>query len=211
MRLNDEYSLSLIQKLKKYDLDQNIKIRTAMVFAKKYHEGQFRKSGEVYYMHPVAVAEMVLPHNQKEDVIVSALLHDVVEDTDATIEMLEKRFGSRVVELVHRLTRIQKGEKLSVQTIIDASYIAKDKEALLIKVCDRLHNLKTYASLGYKSQMRLVEETIDIFIVLSAYLGLADKEEEIIKLCKEILQSHNNAPDIKLYDRNLIDLLLQNN
>ena len=103
-----KYSIRLIAKLKSLDtknvLDFNL-INKAIYFAKKYHEGQLRKSGEPFYSHPLEVAYMVSDYNLKTDVIASSILHDIIEDTEVTAKMIHNAFGQRIAEMVDRLTR----------------------------------------------------------------------------------------------------------
>ncbi len=189
MNLEDQYSLSLIRQLRKHGLGDNKQIRKAMVFAKRYHEGQKRKSGEPYYMHPIAVAEMVLAYIKKEDVVAASILHDIVEDTIVTIEMIEDEFGKRVAEMVYRLTRIRGGEKLTIERIINESYLAGDKESLLIKICDRLHNLYTIEYQSNNKRHKIAQETLDYFVIVAMTCDL-EIERQINMLATQLL-----APD----------------
>ena len=117
-----KYSIRLIEKLKLLDtngvLDFGL-INKAIYFAKKYHDGQLRKSGEPFYSHPLEVAYMISDYNLKTDVIAASILHDIVEDTVVTLNMILETFGQRVAEMVNRLTRDRPdGTKLSVKEII---------------------------------------------------------------------------------------------
>ena len=139
------YSIRLIEKLKSLDtknvLDFEI-INKAVYWARKYHGDQKRKSGELYYTHPLEVAYMVSDYNLKTNVIVASILHDIIEDTEVTVEMIQGTFGQRIAEMVDRLTRDRPdGTKLSIEEIINSAYQLKDREVLLIKLFDRLHNI----------------------------------------------------------------------
>ena len=117
-----KYSVRLIEKLKLLDtknvLDFEV-INQAIYFAKKYHQGQLRKSGEPFYSHPLEVAYIISDYNLKTDVIAASILHDIVEDTEVTVEMILETFGRRIAEMVDRLTRDRPdGTKLSVKEII---------------------------------------------------------------------------------------------
>ena len=132
-------------------------INKAIYFAKKYHDGQLRKSGEPFYSHPLEVAYMVSDYLPKTNVIVASILHDVVEDTEVTVSMIVDNFSWRIAEMVDRLTRDRPdGIKLSVATILNSSYQAKDKEVMLIKLFDRLHNIQT---LGVKTPEKTKHQT----------------------------------------------------
>ena len=142
-----KYSLRLTEKLKSLDI-QNVLdfelINKAIYFARKYHGDQKRKSGELYYTHPLEVAYIISDYNLKTDVIVASILHDIVEDTEVTVEMINSSFGQRISEMVDRLTRDRPdGSKLSVEHIINNAYHLKDKEVLIIKLFDRFHNIQT--------------------------------------------------------------------
>src|SRR5574343_1591086 len=121
-----KYSTRLIEKLESLDtknvLDFNL-INKAIYWAKKYHGNQKRKSGEPYYTHPLEVAYMISDHKLKTDVIVSSILHDIIEDTEVTAGMILDNFGWRITEIVDRLTRDRPdGAKLSVEKILNNAY-----------------------------------------------------------------------------------------
>ena len=101
-----QYSTRLIEKLKSLDTEEALDFKLidkAIYWAKKYHDGQFRKSGEPFYTHPLEVAYMVSEYKLKTDVIVTAILHDIVEDTEVTAGMILDEFGRRIEEMVDRL------------------------------------------------------------------------------------------------------------
>ncbi len=142
-----QYSSRLIEKLESLDTKKTLDfdlINKAIYWAKKYHGDQKRKSGEAYYTHPLEVAYMISEHKLKTDVIVASILHDIIEDTEVTAGMIIDNFGWRIAEIVDRLTRDRPdGSKLTVEEILNNSYQEKDKEVLLIKLFDRLHNMQT--------------------------------------------------------------------
>ncbi|MFQ3307520.1 MAG: MHS family proline/betaine transporter-like MFS transporter [Candidatus Midichloriaceae bacterium] len=190
----------LMKRIKKINEENNNKINDKIIlkainFAKKWHEGQYRKSGEPYYYHPLEVAEVVAEHYLKTDVIVGAILHDVLEDTDCTIELIERDFNSRVAQIVYRLTRYYKdGKKQSIEEIIGSILDTDDKEALLIKQVDRLHNLSTIGVMKEKKQIETVIETLKDIMGHVAYsvdnLNVNDKlklERLMLIQCREIL------------------------
>ena len=188
------YSLRLLNRLKSLDTKNSLdyaQIEKAIHWARKYHGSQTRKSGEPYYTHPLEVAYMVSEYLLKTDVIIAAILHDIIEDTEVTSGMILDNYGWRVTEMVNRLTRNQKnGAKLSIEEVIHDSYEGGDHEALLIKLLDRLHNMLTIGSLSDKKIKEITQETIENFIVLSVYLDFKVVEKNIIELCKNIM---NNA------------------
>ncbi len=193
-----KYSIRLIAKLKSLDtknvLDFNL-INKAIYFAKKYHEGQLRKSGEPFYSHPLEVAYMVSDYNLKTDVIASSILHDIIEDTEVTAKMIHNAFGQRIAEMVDRLTRDRPdGTKLTVEEIINSTYKNGDKEVLLIKLIDRLHNIQTIGSLSAKKIEKTITETLTNFIASSMYLGLLEIEQQLTESCMYYDSKHKNKP-----------------
>jgi (p)ppGpp synthase/HD superfamily hydrolase len=164
-----QYSTRLIEKLQSLDTENILDFKLidkAIYWAKKYHDGQFRKSGEPYYTHPLEVAYLVSEYKLTTNVIVTAILHDVVEDSEATVGMIVDAFSWRIAEMVDRLTRDRPdGSKLSVEEILDNAYEKQDREVLLIKVIDRLHNTVTLDSLTGKKQKKQVEETLKNFLI----------------------------------------------
>jgi (p)ppGpp synthase/HD superfamily hydrolase len=182
-----KYSIRLIAKLKSLDttnvLDFNL-INKAIYFAKKYHDGQLRKSGEPFYTHPLEVAYMISDYNLKTDVITASILHDIIEDTEVTVRMIQDTFGQRIAEMVDRLTRDRPdGSKLSVGEILNNSYQEKDREVLLIKLFDRLHNMQTLGCILPEKAKKITEETLNFFIITAMYMGYKDLEKVIYELC----------------------------
>lgn len=181
-----QYSIRLIDRLKSLDvkniLDFNL-INKAIYWAKKYHGEQKRKSGEAYYSHPLEVAYMVSDYKLKTDVIVSSILHDIIEDTEVTAGMIFDTFGQRIAEMVDRLTRDRPdGTKLSVEQILNNAYHLEDKEVLLIKLFDRLHNIQTIKSQSPEKQEKICIETIKHMLLTCFYIEnkkLADTLRDI--------------------------------
>jgi (p)ppGpp synthase/HD superfamily hydrolase len=199
-----QYSIRLIEKLKSLDtknvLDLEL-INKAIYWAKKYHGEQKRKSGEAYYTHPLEVAYMISDYKLKTDVIVASILHDIIEDTEVTYGMILENFGQRIAEMVDRLTRDRlDGSKLSVEEILNNAYRLKDNDVLLIKLFDRLHNIKT---LSIKPLAKIIEEskqTIELFILLSIYLQNSDIENAILQECCKNLSIKAIAPKLVSQD-----------
>ena len=187
------YSIRLIERLKLLDtmgvLDFDL-IHKAIYWAKKYHDGQFRKSGEPYYTHPLEVAYMISEYKLKTNVIVTAILHDVVEDSEATVGMIVDAFSWRIAEMVDMLTRDRPdGSKLSVETILNNAYTKDDKEVLLVKVVDRLHNMMTIGAKTLKKQRKTANLTLDNILCSSLYLNLPKISEEIIAISRKCLNA----------------------
>ncbi len=182
------YSNKLITKLemlneeaiKKVDIEQ---INRAIYYAKKYHANQKRDSGELFYSHPLAVAEMVSDYLFDTDAIIIAILHDIVEDTDVTVEMVKEWFGDNVAKGVEGLTRVKLYGKITSAEIIELLWRQGDKKTLLIKLCDRLHNMQTISAKSPPQIKKIVEETFKTFLILAIYLKIYTIEEKLSKLC----------------------------
>jgi (p)ppGpp synthase/HD superfamily hydrolase len=195
------YSIRLIDKLKSLDtknlLDFNL-INKAISWARKYHGDQKRKSGEPYYSHPLEVAYMISEYKLKTDVIAASILHDIVEDTEVTVEMIQGTFGQRIAEMVDRLTRDRPdGTKLTVGQVLNNAYQLKDKEVLIIKLFDRLHNIQTIGSMNIEKMEKITNETLINFVLLSEYLELTSTAKKVQELCLEVCKCLN--PEEKPY------------
>jgi (p)ppGpp synthase/HD superfamily hydrolase len=215
-----KYSIRLIAKLKSLDttnvLDFNL-INKAIYFAKKYHEGQLRKSGEPFYSHPLEVAYMISDYNLKTDVIAASILHDIIEDTPVTAGMILDNFSWRIAEMVDRLTRDRPdGSKLSVEQMLDNIYKLEDEEVLLIKLFDRLHNLLTINSLPQHKIKTIYEETLVNFLVIAILFENKNIENLISeKYYNKKLKSGNkdeqkNSMPLVLDDAYLLSLIFEN-
>jgi (p)ppGpp synthase/HD superfamily hydrolase len=182
-----QYSVRLIKKLQSLDTEEALDfdlIDKAIYWAKKYHNKQFRKSGEPYYTHPLEVAYLVSEYKLTTNVIVTAILHDIVEDTEVTVGMILNEFGWRIAEMVDRLTRDRPdGSKLSVETILNNAYEKNDKEVLLIKVVDRLHNMQTIGAKSPEKQKKTVNQTFNLFVKLTVFLEIFQIETYIFGIC----------------------------
>ncbi len=204
-----KYSIRLIGKLKLLDtngvLDFGL-INKAIYFAKKYHDGQLRKSGEPFYSHPLEVAYMISDYNLKTDVIAASILHDVVEDTEVTINMILETFGQRVAEMVNRLTRDRPdGTNLSVKEIIRMAYKNGDKEVLLIKIFDRLHNLQNIHFLTADKQIKVAKETLNTVLLAATYLEDINIEFIIGNIVNKILDYNPKRDLLKNQNNRLVE------
>jgi (p)ppGpp synthase/HD superfamily hydrolase len=190
------YSTRLIEKLKSLDTEEVLDfdlIHKAIYWAKKYHDGQYRKSGEPFYTHPLEVAYMLSKYKLKTDVIVTAILHDIVEDTEVTAGMILDGFGRRIEEMVDRLTRDRPdGSKLSVEAILNNAYEKNDKDVLLIKLIDRLHNMQTIGSMSDEKQKKTALQTLKIFLHSIIDIDNINLEIYITDLTLSILDNNTN-------------------
>ncbi len=177
---------SLIQKLESSDKNYQVtKIRAAYEFANEMHKDQKRESGEPYITHPLSVADILVNLGMDTDTVCAALLHDVVEDTEATFDDVKKRFGEDVANLVDGVTKLEQialysKEEQQAENIRKIFLsMAKDIRVIIIKLSDRLHNMRT---LGFRSEekRRVVSlETMNIFVPLSNRLGIRQLKEEL--------------------------------
>jgi len=160
----------------------------ALDLALTAHDGQIRKSGEPYIVHPILVAAITAKISNDETMVQAALLHDVVEDTSFTIEDLEVAFGDDVAHMVEGLTKIVeiRDEELvpsgSDERLINSALTfrkmliasIKDVRVLVIKLCDRLHNMLTLDALSEEKQKRIAEETLVVYAPIAHRLGILD-------------------------------------
>ncbi|MEX0992054.1 MAG: bifunctional (p)ppGpp synthetase/guanosine-3',5'-bis(diphosphate) 3'-pyrophosphohydrolase [Actinomycetota bacterium] len=170
---------ALLVQIKSYNAKADIKqVQRAYAFAEQWHEGQTRASGEDFVEHPLAVARILADLGLDTTTIVAALLHDVVEDTDLTLEQLEHEFGAEVTQIVDGLTKLERIEFHSreeaqaenVRKMIVA--MARDIRVLLIKLADRLHNMRTLSSMPREHQQTKATETLEIYAPLAHRLGV---------------------------------------
>ena len=175
----------LIEKIKSYDEDADTDIvRLAYDFANNAHAGQIRKSGEPYITHPLAAAH-ILANMRIDPVIVTAtLLHDVPEDTEVTIEEIEKNFGEEIASLVRGITKLGKLKYRGVERYIENLRkmfvaMAEDIRVMIIKFADRIHNLQTLDSLPPEKQYRIALESLEIFAPIANRLGMGEMKGEL--------------------------------
>ncbi|MEU0090930.1 bifunctional (p)ppGpp synthetase/guanosine-3',5'-bis(diphosphate) 3'-pyrophosphohydrolase [Kribbella sp. NPDC006257] len=151
-------------------------IERAYRTAEKYHTGQLRKSGDAYITHPLAVATILAELGMTAPTLCAALLHDTVEDTDYTIDELKKDFSEEIAMLVDGVTKLDKvkyGESAQAETIRKMVVaMAKDIRVLVIKLADRLHNMRTLGFLRQEKQERIARETLEIYAPLAHRLGM---------------------------------------
>lgn len=166
----------------------------AFNFAYRLHEGQYRKSGEPYIAHPIAVAGYLRDLGGDKAMIAAGFLHDVVEDTEVTPEEIEERFGAEVRQLVEAVTKLSKFN-FSSKTERQAENfrrmflaMAKDIRVIVVKLADRLHNMQTLEHLSPQQQQRIAQETREIFAPLANRLGIGRFKWELEDLCFKYLE-----------------------
>ena len=181
-------------------------IEKAYSFILEKHQGQLRKSGEPYYHHLLEVAYILANLQAGPATIIAGLLHDVVEDTDVTVEDVEKKWGSDVAKLVDSLTKIQ---RLKLSKIDSEDFeaedhrkifigMAKDIRVIIIKLADRLHNMRTLSSLKEERQIALSKETKEVFVPIAHRLGLDAIKCELADLCLKYLEPKKYNEVVKL-------------
>ncbi len=170
--------------LNKYKEHEDI-INKAIDFIYQKHENQTRKSGEPYVNHPIATASILASIDMDYHSIVAGLLHDVVEDTNTTLEDIQKEFGEQVANLVDGLTKIDKYKFSSKEQAKAENYrkmlfaMSKDVRVIVIKLADRLHNMRTLEYMPREKQIEIAKETIDIYAPIAHRLGIWSIKKEL--------------------------------
>ena len=169
-------------------------LNRALDYATKMHANQFRESGEPYITHPIAVASILFDLGLDCSTLAAALLHDCVEDTAATDEEIRKLFGDEIAELVAGVTKLDKIKFKSKEEEQAENFrrmffaMAKDIRVIIIKLADRLHNMRTISSLSAERQHAMAQETLEIFAPLASRLGLSYLKCELEDLCLKVLE-----------------------
>lgn len=192
------------------DENDRKKIRDAYEFAEEQHKNQFRKSGEPYIHHLIEVAYIIASLQGGPATLIGGLLHDVVEDTDIPIETIQARWGSDVALLVDSVTKIQR-LKLS-KRIDDSDFVyedhrkiflgmAKDIRVIIIKLADRLHNMRTLDYLRPERQVALAKETLEVFAPIAHRLGMYTIKSELEDLCLKYIEPEKYQEIVELLDK----------
>ena len=177
---------SLIEKIKEYSPKANGgEIAKAYEYAAKAHEGQTRRGGGPYITHPLAVAHILADLRMDQESLITALLHDVVEDTPRSLGDIKKEFGPTIAFLVDGVTKISQADFRSahhkqsenIRKMIVA--MGKDVRVILVKLADRLHNLRTLDCLPAEKRLRIAGETLDIYAPLASRLGMGELKTEM--------------------------------
>ncbi|GHU88077.1 hypothetical protein AGMMS49941_12030 [Deferribacterales bacterium] len=180
--------------IKQYSPDEDLeKLNTAYVYAAKQHFGQLRQSGDPYLLHPLSVAYILSQMNMDVDSIIAAMLHDTIEDTSATLDELSEIFGKRIAFLVDGMTKISKIEFNSKEEKQAENFrkmlvsMSEDIRVVMIKLADRLHNMRTIDSLRPDKQLRIANETLEIYAPLADRLGIAIMKWELEDLAFRVI------------------------
>ena len=183
-------TISELEKLTRSYLpdDEVYRVRRAYEFGAKAHEGQHRKSGEPYIHHPLEVARILADMHMDHQTLVAALLHDVIEDTETAKEELRRRFGKGIAELVDgvsKLTQIQFSSQAEAQAHNFRKMLmamSNDIRVILVKLADRLHNMRTLGALEPEKRRRIARETLDIYAPIAQRLGINSIRIELEEL-----------------------------
>jgi guanosine-3',5'-bis(diphosphate) 3'-pyrophosphohydrolase len=195
-------SHDLISKIRSYhpNLDE-VLIHKAYILSKTAHGNQKRHSGDPYFSHPLAVAEILADLKLDQESIITALLHDVVEDTEITIEEIEKDFGEGIARLVDGVTKLGKIESVPSNERVAENFrklalaMSEDIRVLIVKLADRLHNMRTLFYVPSKEKkITKAKESLDIYAPLAGRIGLSKIKDELQELSFEILD-----PETKNY------------
>ncbi|QQV75305.1 hypothetical protein H6P87_00858 [Rickettsia tillamookensis] len=199
------YAKKLLDKLeylntkvkKTVDLEE---IKKGIFYARKYHGSQMRQSGDPYYSHPIEVAIMLAvfvaeeaPKLYTSNMINAALLHDTIEDTELTEEVITTIFGLEVANHVEGLTRIKPYGKISAEESLNLLIQQKRYDTALIKLFDRIHNIQTLGAKSPEKIEKILNETLKAFLIIAAYLEVYSIEKELIRLTKVYCLKPKNA------------------
>lgn len=191
----------LLQEVSAYLKAEDVaQVQAALDFSHAAHAGQLRESGAPYVTHPIAVARILTPLHLDTHAIIAALLHDVAEDTCVSLDEISTQFGKQVADLVDGLSKI---DKLQFETKEDAQAenfrkmlmaMARDVRVILIKLADRLHNMRTLGAVSKEKSARIAHETLDIYAPIANRLGLNTIFQELQDLCFKYL--HPNRYEV---------------
>ncbi|MCU0318258.1 MAG: HD domain-containing protein [Amoebophilaceae bacterium] len=186
--------LEMLEMLKMYPEIDMATVKKAIQLIKEHHAGVKRKSGEPFYLHPIAVAQILLHYTQDQDTIIAALLHDTVEDTPLSLAQIGGMFNESVQHIVDGVTHLesnvktQKRVSLSAHENIQKLLDVNDNRVLYVKLADRLHNMRTIE--GHTSvdkQKKIASETLQFFVPIARYLRLHPLEKELKQLASQVM------------------------
>jgi RelA/SpoT family (p)ppGpp synthetase len=189
----------LVERVMKYDPDANEDLlNRAYVYAMKAHGNQTRASGEAYFNHPLEVAAILTEMKLDDATITAALLHDTVEDTAATHQEIEEKFGHEIASLVDGLTKIKRLDLVTKEATQAENLrklllaMSKDVRVLLVKLADRLHNMRTIDHVKPEKRVRIAQETMDIYAPLAGRMGMQTVRDELEDISFRVLNPDAN-------------------
>ena len=174
-------------------------IAEAYDFAKAAHEGQKRHSGESYFTHPFAVAQILAGQRLDDSTLITALLHDTIEDTGASYEIVTDKFGREVADLVDGVTKLTNLQLSSTETKQAENFrklfiaMSRDLRVIFVKLADRLHNMRTIKAMRPEKQAQKARETMDIYAPLAGRMGMQWMREELEDLAFKVLNPEGRA------------------
>jgi guanosine-3',5'-bis(diphosphate) 3'-pyrophosphohydrolase len=180
-------------------------IREAYAYGFDMHDGQVRSSGEPYFSHPIEVAAILTEQQMDDASIITALLHDTIEDTRSTYGEVSRRFGDEIAQLVDGVTKLTNLELTSTETKQAENFrkllmaMSKDLRVLLVKLADRLHNMRTIKHLPLAKQQRKARETMDIYAPLAGRMGMQSMREELEDLSFQVLNAEGRISIIRRF------------
>ncbi|WP_116084973.1 bifunctional (p)ppGpp synthetase/guanosine-3',5'-bis(diphosphate) 3'-pyrophosphohydrolase [Tropicimonas sp. IMCC34011] len=182
-------------------------IRAAYAYGADMHEGQFRDSGEPYFIHPVAVAALLTEQRLDDSTIVTALLHDTIEDTRANWTDISDRFGADIADLVNGVTKLTNLQLSSSETRQAENFrklfiaMSRDLRVILVKLADRLHNMRTIRFQRHEKQVKKARETMDIYAPLAGRMGMQSMREELEDLAFQVLNPEGRLSIMRRFVR----------
>ena len=196
----------LIELVRTYNPRTDEKLITAAFdFGREMHEGQFRHSGEPYFTHPAAVAAILAEQRLDDATIVTALLHDTIEDTRASYKIVAEKFGPEIADLVDGVTKLTNLQLSSTETQQAENFrklfmaMSKDMRVILVKLADRLHNMRTIKAMRPEKQLKKARETMDIFAPLAGRMGMQWMREELEDLAFRVINPEARASIIRRF------------
>ena len=190
----------LITRVRAYNPKTNEELlRAAYAFGKAAHEGQYRHSGEPYFSHPVEVAMILAEQRLDDSTLITALLHDTIEDTGASYVEVENRFGREIADLVDGVTKLTNLQLSSTETRQAENFrklfiaMSRDMRVILVKLADRLHNMRTIRAVRLEKQVQKARETMDIYAPLAGRMGMQWMREELEDLAFRVLNPEGRA------------------
>ena len=180
-------------------------IRKAYAYGKKMHEGQVRQSGDPYFSHPIAVAAILTEQRLDDATLITALLHDTIEDTKSTFTEVSQLFGPEVADLVDGVTKLTNLQLSSAQSKQAENFrklfmaMSKDLRVILVKLADRLHNMRTIKSMKQEKQHQKARETMEIFAPLAGRMGMQWMRDELEDLAFRVLNPEARGSIIRRF------------
>ena len=196
----------LISLVRSYNPKTNEKrLKRAYAYGREMHEGQLRQSGEPYFSHPVAVAAILTGQRLDDATIITALLHDTIEDTKASYSQIAERFGDEVAALVDGVTKLTNLQLSSHETKQAENFrklfvaMSRDLRVILVKLADRLHNMRTIKAMRVDKQAQKARETMEIYAPLAGRMGMQWMREELEDLAFQVLNPEGRSSIIRRY------------